>query len=110
LLSSEEERVTSELLFTSYFDGATGTKVAHEQIAADIRRRQTILSCYQEGNARVAEKFFNCRPVLFKAPNGHDSPLPDFGEKDWEDGRHGLAAQMIARLIAEVSRFKNEGH
>jgi hypothetical protein len=108
LLSSEEERVTCELLFASNFDGATGTKAAHEQIAAEIRRRQTILSRYQEGNARVAEKFFNCRPLLFNAPNGHDSPLPDFGDKDWQDGQHGLAAQMIARLISEVSRFKKD--
>jgi hypothetical protein len=110
LLSSEEERVTCELLFTSYIDGATGTKATHEHIAADVRRRQTILSRYQEGNAHVAERFFNCRPFLFNAPNGHDSPLPDFGDKDREDGQTELAAQMIARLIAQVSRFKNEAH
>ena len=107
LLSSEEERVTCQLLFTSYVDGTGGTKVAHEQMAANIRRRQAILARYQEGNACVAEKFFNSRSFLFKAPSENDSPLPDFGEKDWEDGRHGLAAQMIARLITEVSQPKN---
>jgi hypothetical protein len=106
-LSSEQERVTCEILFTSYVDGAEGAEVPREQIAANILRRQTILARYHEGNARVADRFFNSRPFLFKAPSGHVSPLPDFGEKDWEDGRHGLAAQMIARLITEVSRPKN---
>jgi hypothetical protein len=106
-LSSEDERVTCEKLFTSYADDAENIEVPHKQIAANILRRQTILARYREGNARVADRFFNCRPFLFKAPSEHDLPLPDFGEKDWEDGRHGLAAKMIAQLITEVSRPKN---
>jgi hypothetical protein len=107
LLSSENERVTCQLLFTSYVDGSGGIEVSHEQMAANIRRRQTILARYQQGNARVAEKLFNCRRLLFKEPSEYDSPLPDFSEKDWEDGRHGIAAQMIARLITDVSQPKN---
>jgi hypothetical protein len=107
LLSSEEERIFSETLFMTHNDGWIRSPPSNEEMSASLARRQSIMAGYREGNARVAREYFGGRLELFKAPSGHDSPLPDFGEKDWADSRHGLAAQMIAGLITEVSRPKS---
>jgi hypothetical protein len=109
LLSSEEERILSETLFTTQNDGI-GNPPSDEEISASIARRQTILANYQEGNARVAREYFGGRLKLFDAPDKHDSPLPDFCETNWQYPRHRCAIQMIARLIADLSRFENKAH
>jgi hypothetical protein len=108
LLSSEEERIFSERLFTDCKESWDSSPLNDEEVSANMARRRTILASYQEGNAHVAREYFSGRPGLFDAPNKHDSPLPDFLETNWLDSRHGSAIEMIARLIADLSRLKNK--
>jgi hypothetical protein len=106
LLSSEEERILSEREFTTNIDNR-GAGLSQEEISACIARRQAILAGYQEGNARVAMEYFGGRPFLFNPPDELDSPLPDLREKEWHGPDYDGAIRIIARLIAEVSRFED---
>jgi hypothetical protein len=108
LLSSEDERVFCERLFTTHND-CDGRPRSDEDIAAGIARRRSILAYYQEGNARVADKVFVGRSKLFDVPNEHDLPLPDFREADWQEPHHQAVIRMIAQLISEGARSVKAG-
>jgi hypothetical protein len=107
LLSSEQDRVSCQTLFTDYLDGGNKAAPVLEPIATNVARRQAILARYQEGNARVAERYFVGRSKLFSDPDEHDLPLPDSGETCWQQPHHQVAVRMLARLVTDTARMKN---
>jgi hypothetical protein len=108
LLSGEDERIFCERLFKTYNDFDDRPR-RDEDIAAGMARRRAILAPYQEGNARVADRFFVERSKLFDVPNEHDSPLPDFRDADWQEAQHQTVIRMIAHLIREGARSMKGG-
>ena len=103
LLSSEDERVCCERLFTANNISAEKAPT-DEDISNNVARRRSMLAGYQEGNARVAKEYFAGRPKLFEDPGERDSLLPDYGETDWQEARHQAAVRMIAGLVAELAK------
>jgi hypothetical protein len=103
LLSTEQERVLSERIFTSSVDGcATTPSPRPETIEQNIARRQAILAPYRDGNSRAASEYFGDRPYLFRDPDQHDPLLPDVYESKRDLGQ--AAVNIIARLVMEASR------
>jgi hypothetical protein len=106
LLSTEQERISLEEVFTSCsLERDISPPPSREEIEKNIARRRAILAPYQDGNISVAKNYFGERRRLFKDPDEHDPLLPD--ETRWHDPG-SEAIRVIARLAAELSRSKQK--